>query len=96
MLVYYILLSEHKNSSFHAKRLCTNSKAMFRYMVVRLTTIALSNLMPFPKQRAVETSSKVQICRISKMYCEVTSEMKRYMYGKIATGNVAKSRCMKS
>jgi len=70
--------------------------AMFKYMAVRLTTMALSSLMPFPKHMAAETSSKLQICRMIRMYCATVSETKRYTYGKMATGNDASARQVKS
>ena len=66
--------------------------AMFRYIAVRLTIIALSSLMPFPKQSAAETKRMLQICNTNMRYCAINSEVKRYMYGNIAIGNAAKPR----
>jgi len=54
-----------------------NSIVMFAYMAVKLTTKALSSLIPFPKQKAAETSIRLQICRTNKTYWESAFEMNR-------------------
>jgi hypothetical protein len=38
--------------------------------------------MPFPKLNAAETSSKLKICRIIKMYCEIISVSAKVKFGK--------------
>jgi len=40
-------------------------------MDARLMTTALSNLKPFPKQKAAETSKRAHICNINKTIVEI-------------------------
>ena len=91
---------------YYVKRPIRKSTAMFRYMAVRPMTIALSSLMPFPKHKAAETSSRVQICSINKTIVEADivtpnivkkmSDVNGWMYGKMAMGKEARKMHVRS
>jgi len=64
-----------ETSNFHVRRPKIISSITLRYRMVKLTTMPLSKRKPFPKQKAEDTKSKLQIWIARRRYLATSYEI---------------------